>query len=103
MKEYLRRMNLHDSRVLFRYDFKLLQSIQMNQKSNKRYRENSYRCIDCLSVSPPVSHPDSQEALVSEVCQGNSDLRAGRRLSQPKELAMFLRAVISRRNERKSE
>ena len=50
MKDYLKKVSLHDFRVLFRYDFQLLQSIQMNQKSNKRFKENRYRCIDCLSL-----------------------------------------------------
>ena len=66
----------------------------MNWKN--QYKGDSLDCDDCLSLNPPVSHPDDQDALLSPVCVGNSDLMANPRMP-----AQFLRAVIDRSNKRK--
>ena len=96
IKDYLLSLNLSDARILFRYECELVQTIHMNFKSHRRYKEENYLCPDCLTLDPPVSHTDSQEALLS--CDGNSDLRRGLNLGNQKHLATYLKAVVSRRN-----
>ena len=56
----------------------------------------SHLCLDCLDY--PVSHLDGQESLLS--CQGNSNLRLGRPLSDIKQELEYYRKVIERRTEK---
>ena len=92
---YLKNLNLHDSRILFRKNSYMLQSVRLNFKSNKRYKAEGYLCPDCQSLDPPVSHPDHQDKLLT--CQGNSDLRLNRALSDLEQEAGYYRELIVRR------
>ena len=74
----------------------------MNWKNEKRYKEEGYECIDCLALSPPVHHPDHQDILMTPECQGNSDLRQGRVMSNEKHQAHFLMELFLRRKSRES-
>ena len=98
MGSYLKNLNLHDSRILFRKNCYMLQTVRLNFKSNKRYKAEGYLCPDCLSLDPPVSHPDHQDELLT--CQGNSDIRLNRDLSEPKQEAAFYRELIAKRTQK---
>ena len=93
-----RRLNLQDSRIFFRKTCFLLQTVRLNFKSNKQYKAESYLCPDCLSLDPPVSHPDDQASLLT--CQGNSDLRVGRDLGDLKQEIDYYRSIIARRTQK---
>ena len=71
----------------------------MNWKN--QYKGDSLECEDCLRLHPPVSHPDDQDTLMSSVCLGNSDLRQGRDMTDPKHQVQFFRALTNRRNKNK--
>ena len=60
---YMKTLNLTESRVLFRRSSSILHTVRMNWKNDKRFREEGYDCIDCLSIEPPVRHPDHQDIL----------------------------------------
>ena len=95
MSPYLKNLSLHDSRVLFRKNAYMLKTVRLNFKSDKRYKAEGYLCPDCLSLDPPVSHPDHQDELLT--CQGNSDLRLNRDLSNQIHEAAYYRELIARR------
>ena len=95
MGSYLKNLNLNDSRVIFRKNCYMLQTVRLNYKSNTRYKAEGYLCPDCLSLNPPVSHPDHQDELLT--CQGNSDIRLKWDLSDQKQEAAFYRECIARR------
>ena len=95
---YVRNLNLRESRVLFRKSSSILQTVRLNWKN--KYKSEGYDCIDCLSLEPPVRHPDHQDILMSSVCKGNSDLRAGRAMDSERGQAHFLIDLIARRNEK---
>ena len=73
----------------------MMQTVRLNFKSDKRFKAEGYLCPDCLSLDPQVSHPDHQDDLLT--CQGNSDLRLHRDLSDQKQEAEYYRDVIARR------
>ena len=91
-------LNLQDSRIYFRKTCFLLQTVRLNYKSNKQYKAESYLCPDCLSLDPPISHPDDQASLLT--CHGNSDLRVGKNLRNLKEEMEYYRNIISRRTQK---
>ena len=95
---YIKTLNLHESRILFRKASSTIHTVRLNWKNNRRYREEGYDCIDCLELNPPVRHPDHQDILVTSTCQGNSDLRNTRDMSNPRDTAQFFIDLISRRN-----
>ena len=97
---YMKTLNLTESRVLFRRSSSILHTVRMNWKNDKRFREEGYDCIDCLSLEPPVRHPDHQDILVTSVCQGNRDLREGRLMSRERDIAHFFLDLIARRNDK---
>ena len=100
----MKTMKLNETRVLFRKAASILHTVRLHWKNNKQYREEGYDCEDCLSLVPPVSHPDHQDYLLSPVCQGNSDLGQGRRVeTNERDQAHFLLEVIARRNSRKDK
>ena len=101
---YMKTMNLKETRVLFRKAASILHTVRLHWKNNKQFREEGYDCEDCLSLVPPVSHPDHQDYLLSSVCQGNRDLRQGRRVTtDERDQAHYLMEVIARRNARKEQ
>ena len=95
MRSYLKTQNLEDARILFRKNSYMLKTVRLNFKSDKRYKAEGYLCPDCLSLDPPVSHPDHQEELLT--CPGNSDLRLNRDLSDLKQEAGYYKELIARR------
>ena len=95
IKEYFKQLNLHDSRTIFRKNSFMLKTVRSNFKSDKRYKAESYLCPDCLTLDPPVSHQDTQEALAT--CQGNSDLRQGINLNDLKQEAKYYQSITTRR------
>ena len=97
---YIKKYNLLETRVLFRRASFLLQSVRLNWKNSKKYREEGYDCSDCLSLDPPFRHPDHQDILVTPACLGNSDLRLRRDMSTERGQAQFFIDLISRRKER---
>ena len=96
--DYTKKLNLSESRVLFRKASSLLQSVRLNWKN--KFRDEGFDCVDCLALNPPVRHPDHQDVLVTPACQGNSDLRQGRDMRDEKAQAHFLMDLINRRNKR---
>ena len=76
MTPYMKRMNLKESRVIFRKSCSLLHTVRMNWK--RKYQDDHLDCVDCLELDPPVRHPDTQDALLSSLCLGNNDLKKGR-------------------------
>ena len=70
---YLKTLNLVDGRKIFRRNCQILSSIRLNQKGNKAYKSEDYMCPNCLSLSPPERHPDSQEEILNS--SGNLDLQ----------------------------
>ena len=88
-------LNLKDSRVLFRKNSYLLQTVRLNFKGNKKFKSEDYLCPDCLALDPPVSHPDHQDNLL--LCQGNSDLRVGKDLGDLRQELRYYRDIIERR------
>ena len=94
---YMKNLNLKESRVLFRKASSTLHTVRHNWKHDKRYREEGLDCVDCLALDPPVIHPDHQDVLVTPTCQGNSDLRQGRRMSEERDVAHFFIDLIDRR------
>ena len=97
---YIKTLNLRESRILFRKSSSILHTVRMNWMNDKRFKREGYDCIDCLSLKPPVKHPDHQDILVTSVCKGNSDLRAGRLMSREKDQAHFFIDLIARRNKK---
>ena len=98
MNSYMRNLNLQQSRILFRKSSSILHTVRLNWKN--KYKNEGYDCIDCLSLEPPVRHPDHQDILMTPVCKGNSDLRIGRAMDSERGQAQFLIDLIARRNEK---
>ena len=92
---YLRDLNLVDSRTIFRRNSFTLKTIRLNYKGNKKYKSEGYLCVNCLSLTPPVTHPDHQDALLS--CPGNLDLQRGKNMKDLRLEAQFYREVAQRR------
>ena len=99
---YYKTLNLRESRTIFRKNSYILQSIRMNWKNHKKYKSEGFKCIDCLALVPPVSHPDHQDILLTPKCQENSIYRQGRDNSILKHQVHFYVDVISRRKQRYS-
>ena len=99
LKDYFKQLNLMRSRIIFRKNVSLIKTIRGNYKSDKRYKSEGLLCPDCLILDPPVSHHDSQEALL-ELCQGNADLRQGVDLANLEEEADYYISVTTRRIQR---
>ena len=97
--EYIKTMNLQNSRMIFKKSSYLIHTVKMNWKNH--YKGDTYECEDCLSLDPPVSHPDDQDLLMSSVCEGNSDLRRGRDMFRLHHQAQFYRELVQRRNMRR--
>ena len=76
----------------------MIQTVRLNFKADKLYKKGKFECPDCLTLVPPIHHPDSQELLLT--CVANRDLREGRDLSNLKEEAEYYLRVISRRTQK---
>ena len=98
MKQYLKELNLASARIIFRRNCRLLQSVQLNFKSDPRYKSGNYLCIQCLALVPEVRHQDSQEALLGE-CEANRDLRQKYNLRDIQQEADFYKDILERRNQ----
>ena len=98
LKDYFKSLNLQSSRIIFRRNSHMLKTVRTNFKSDKKYKAEGFLCPDCLTLDPPVSHQDTQEALAT--CQGNSDLRQGLDLSQLKQEADYYQSIITRRTQK---
>ena len=98
---YTKSMNLEVSRILFRKFSSILHTVKLNWKN--MYKSVGYDCEDCLSLDPPVCHPDSQDILETDACVGNSDLRYGRNMLDMESQAQFYIDLIARRNRRKKQ
>ena len=98
MQPYMKELNLPHSRVIYRRNCKLIQTVMMNFKSDPRYKSSDYLCIQCLDLVPEVRHQDSQEAL-RYYCPANSDLRMKYNLCDLKQEAAYYREIIERRNQ----
>ena len=98
LKDYFKSLNLQSSRIIFRRNSHMLKTVRTNFKSDKKYKAEGFLCPDCLTLDPPVSHQDTQEALAT--CQGNSDLRQGLDLSQLKQEADYYQSIITRQTQK---
>ena len=98
IEPYLLELNLADARVIFRRNFQLLQSVQLNFKNDPKFRAGGYLCIQCLALDPQVRHLDSQDALLDE-CQANRDLHVKYNLNDLQQEASFYREITERRNQ----
>ena len=98
MKQYIKDLNLASARIIFRRNCRLLQSVQLNFKSDPRYKSGNYLCIQCLALVHEVRHQDSQEALLGE-CEANSDLRQKYNLRDIQQEADFYKDILERRNQ----
>ena len=97
-EHYMKGLNLEDLRTLFRKNSYLLHTIKLNWKN--KYKNEGFECKDCLFLSPPVSHPDCQDMLLTPACVANSNKRQGRDMSNPRHQASVYRDIIARRNSR---
>ena len=95
IQEYFETLDLQSARTIFRRNSYMLKTIRSNYKSDRKYKAEGYLCPDCLVLDPPVSHVDTQKALLT--CKGNDDLRQGLDLGQLKQEATFYQSVATRR------
>ena len=99
ISDYFKTMKMADSRIMLRYKLSMIQSVRNNQRSNKKFHEANYECIDCAEIGIH-NITDTQDHLLSPACQANSDLRSGLNLDLDENICSFFRALIERRKER---
>ena len=114
-------MNLASAQLMFKICYFLTPTVRGNFKNDERFREEMWRCPDCVSLaeetatdSPSTSPPlatgslasasppadfDSQSHLMVD-CVANQDLRVGRDMGKPQDLIDFFRDLITRRKEK---
>ena len=122
IQDYLKNMNLSSAQLMFKVRYFLTPTVRGNFKSDKKFRDEMWRCPDCAGLddksshhtpqlglaggtapatggSPTLDNFDSQTHLIVD-CVANQDLREGRDMFKPQDLIDFFRDLIARRKER---
>ena len=87
LKDYTINMNLRDARTMFRLRSHMT-NVKMNQKSDKRYANELWKCDFCLSL-------DSQSHIVW--CPAFASLREGKNQANDLDLVKYFQAVMKLR------
>ena len=93
-KEYIKNLNLHQARTKFKFRSSMTQHVKMNQKNNKEYAEEMWKCNEC-------GMQDTNAHLLW--CEGYASLREGKDLGCDKQLCNYLQRIFLDRSDKISE
>ena len=93
-KDYIKNLNLHQARTKFKFRSSMTQHVKMNQKNNKEYAEEMWKCNEC-------GMQDTNAHLLW--CEGYASLREGKDLGCDKQLCNYLQRIFLDRSEKVSE
>ena len=86
---FLREMNVHDARMLFKIRTQMVPTIQMNFPSDRAYTANNWTCSACNSNLDTQSHV--------MVCKEYSTWKVGLNLDEDIDCVKFFKKVVSLR------
>ena len=89
-KNYIKEMNLRNSRTMFRTRSSMLKNVKLNQKSNPKYAAALWKCDDCMSL-------DSQSHIIW--CPAYAPLREGKNLYDDMDLVTYFQQVLKIRED----
>ena len=84
VKEYLKEMNMHDARAMFRLRTKMMK-FKMNQSSSKANKASLWQCTGCGNV-------DTQSHILW--CPAFSELREGKSLESDTDIVEYYTKVL---------
>ena len=94
VKDYVRYLNVHDARTLFKHRCKMTRYFKMNYKGDPRYEKQLWKCEQCFQM-------DSEKHVL--FCSGFAHLRQNKDLNCDKDLVKYLSEVYKIRAKKESK
>ena len=93
LKDYMKELSLHESRILFKHRCKMTQYVKMNFRNDKIYSRKLWKCDHCQNM-------DSESHLLW--CDQFKHLRENKDLHLNKDLCNYLQKILKIRSKEDS-